>query len=82
MPFGLTNAPVVFSELMAAVLDWLERFAIAYLDEILVFSSTLEEHLEHTQIVFDRLRKKWFKIKIKKMWFSARGDTISRFCNQ
>jgi hypothetical protein len=53
MPFGLTNAPVVFSELMAAVLDWLERFAIAYLDDILVFSSTREEHLEHTQIVFD-----------------------------
>jgi hypothetical protein len=50
MSFGLTNAPVVFSELMAAVLDWLERFAIAYLDDILVFSSTLEEHLEHTQI--------------------------------
>ena len=56
MPFGLTNAPAVFSELMAVVLDGLESFAITYLDDILVFSSTLEEHLEHTQIVFDRLR--------------------------
>lgn len=44
MPFGLTNAPVVFSELMAVVLDGLESFVIAYLDDILVFSSTLEEH--------------------------------------
>lgn len=66
MPFGLTNAPAVFSELMAVVLDGLESFAIAYLDDILVFSSTLEEHLEHTQIVFDRLRKNGLKLKLKK----------------
>jgi hypothetical protein len=39
------------------------------LDDILVFSSTREEHLEHTQIVFDWLRKKWVKIKIKKCGF-------------
>ena len=43
MPFGLTNAPAVFSELMAVVLDGLESFAITSLDDILVFSSTLEE---------------------------------------
>jgi hypothetical protein len=69
MSYGLTNAPAVFSELMAVALDGLESFAIAYLDDILVFSHTLEEHLEHTKIVFDRFRKNGLKLKLKKCGF-------------
>jgi len=79
MPFGLTNAPAVFSELMAVVLDGLESFAIAYLENMLVFSSTLEEHLEHTQIVFDRLRKNGLKLKLKKCGFLQEETTYLGF---
>ena len=45
MPFGLANAPAVFQSLVNGLLrDVLNRFVFVYLDDILVFSSTLEEH--------------------------------------
>ena len=56
-PFGLTNASAVFSELMAAVLDGLDSFAIAYLDDILVCSSTLEELLNMLKLFLTDLEK-------------------------
>jgi hypothetical protein len=68
LPFGLSGAPGVFSELMSIVLEGLE-FAIAYLDDILIFSETLEEHMRHIQIVMDRLREHHLKLKLKKCSF-------------
>ena len=52
MPFGLSNSPAIFQELMSIVLADLDQFAIAYLDDILIFSSSLEEHMSHIQQVF------------------------------
>ena len=72
MPFGLKCAPAIFSELMNIVLEGLEKFAIAYLDDILIYSSSLEEHFKHIQIVFDRLRKHNLKLKLKKCQFLQR----------
>ena len=48
MPFGLTNAPSVFQRLMQQILSSTntERFVTAYIDDLLVFSSTLSEHLQ------------------------------------
>lgn len=57
MPFGLCNAPQIFSELMSVVLQGLDSCALAYLDDILIFSETLEQHEQHIKTVFDRLRK-------------------------
>ena len=54
MPFGLSNALYVFQELMSVVLQGLGDFAIAYLDDILVFSLTLKDHLQHLNTIFDR----------------------------
>ena len=68
MPFGLTCAPAAFSELMAKVLDGL-NFVKIYLDDVLVYSSTPEQHLEHLQQVFDRLRKHKLRLKKKKCKF-------------
>lgn len=69
MPFGLCNAPSIFQELMARVLENLDAFSIAYLDDILIYSETLEEHLKHLQAVFDRLREHKLKLKLKKCGF-------------
>jgi hypothetical protein len=71
MPFGLHNAPAVFQELMNTVLQGCEDFAIAYLDDILIFSKNSEEHKKHIKIVFDRLRKHDLKLKLKKCAFFA-----------
>ena len=74
MPFGLTAAPAIFQELMSKVLEGLDHFATAYLDDILIYSSTLEEHLRHIQEVFDRLRQHCLKLKLKKCCF-MRAET-------
>ena len=69
MPFGLSNAPAVFQELMSVVLQGYNDFGTAYLDDIMVFSSTLEEHLEHLSIIFGKLRQHNFKLKLKRCSF-------------
>ena len=69
MPFGLTTAPAIFQELMARVLEGLDEFTVAYLDDILILSTTLEEHLAHIQHVFDRLREHSLRLKLKKCSF-------------
>lgn len=69
MPFGLCNAPQVFSELMSVVLQGLDSFVLAYLDDILIFSKSIEEHERHLRTVFDRLRQHGLKLKAKKCSF-------------
>jgi site-specific DNA-cytosine methylase len=55
LPFGLKNAPSEFQRVMDQVLEGLP-FARAYIDDILVYSETAEEHLKHLEMVFERLR--------------------------
>ena len=58
MNFGLTNALRTFMQFMNEVLkEFLGKFFIVYLDDILIFSKTLEEHLMHIRKVFDKLRE-------------------------
>ena len=69
MLFGLANAPGVFSQLMSIVLDGMETFTMAYLDDIMVFLRSPEEHFEHLQWVFDRLKRHGLKLKLSKCQF-------------
>ncbi|KAG0749205.1 hypothetical protein G6F29_013894 [Rhizopus arrhizus] len=59
LPFGLTNAPPTFQSLMNRVLnDCLDKFALVYLDDILIFSKTKEEHQQHVRHVLANLANK------------------------
>ena len=58
MPFGLTNAPATFQQLMQSCLGNLHlQYCIIYLDDIIVFSKTPEEHLMRLQAVLKNSRK-------------------------
>ena len=69
MPFGLASAPGIFTQLISKVLEGYESFSTSYIDDVLVFSETLEDHLEHLQAVFSRLRQHGLKLKLKKCSF-------------
>jgi hypothetical protein len=70
MPFGLRNAPGTFQRLMNHILrDFLGKFVAVYLDDIIIYSNTFEQHLDHIQQVFEALRKANLKIKLKKCFF-------------
>ena len=67
MSFGLTNAPITFQRLMESCLGELNlSWYIIYLDDIIVFSQTPEEHLVRLQAVFDKLKAAGLKLKPSK----------------
>jgi hypothetical protein len=72
MPFGLTNAPATFCTLMNDIFrEWLDDFVVVYIDDILIYSSSLEEHAEHLRKVFQRLRENKLYAKLEK-WLCSR----------
>ena len=58
MPFGLTNAPALFQHFISDTLrEFLDIFCTAYLDDILIYSDTLEEHQKHVKKVLQKLKE-------------------------
>ena len=56
MPFGLTNVPTVFMDLMDRVfMEYLDHFIVVFVDDILIYSKTPEEHAQHLQIALQTL---------------------------
>jgi hypothetical protein len=70
MPFGLTNAPATFQHMMNSVLkDYIGKFALVYLDDILIFSDGIESHEQHLRLVLSKLREAHLIAKSSKCEF-------------
>ena len=80
MPFGLTNAPAVFQALINDVLrDMINRFVFVYLDDILIFSKSLQEHHHHVRSVLQRLLKNHLYVKAPKCEFHVSETSFLGF---
>src|SRR3954464_9931491 len=84
MSFGLTNAPTTFSRLMNYIfMEYLDKFVVVYLDDILIYSKTEEEHAEHLCLVLEKIREQKHYAKYSKCEFwlpkvTYHGHVISK----
>ncbi|WVZ85511.1 hypothetical protein U9M48_032433 [Paspalum notatum var. saurae] len=84
MPYGVTGGPATFQQVMNTVLDSvLRKFVVVFIDDILIYSKTWDDHLKHIQQVFQILLHHQFKVKLSKCQFAKEelhylGHLISR----
>ena len=77
MLFRLTNSPVAFMDLMNRVFEeYLDKFIIIFIDDILAYSCTMEEHELHLKIMLEKLREKELYAKFLKCEFCLRKVTF------
>ncbi|GJZ23716.1 putative reverse transcriptase domain-containing protein [Tanacetum coccineum] len=70
MPFGLTNAPAVFMDLMNRVCKpYLDKFVIVFIDDILIYSKSKQDHEEHLKLILELLKKEQLYAKFSKCEF-------------
>jgi hypothetical protein len=70
MSFGLTNAPAFFMNLMNNVfMDYLDKFVVVFIDDILIYSQSEEDHAGHLRMVLQRLREHQLYAKLSKCEF-------------
>ena len=70
MSFGLTNAPAYFMNMMNKVfMEFLDKFVVVFIDDILVYSKNEEEHKDHSRLVLGKLREHQLYAKFSKCEF-------------
>jgi len=70
MPFGVTNAPAIFMDYMNRIFrPWLDKFVVVFIDDILIYSRSRDEHAEHLRVVLDILREHQLYGKLSKCEF-------------
>jgi hypothetical protein len=75
LPFGLKNAPAIFQRILANIIrrNNLDTFSVNYIDDILIFSTSWEEHISHLTKFMDAMRKEGFKLKLTKCRFASKS---------
>jgi hypothetical protein len=70
MSFGLTNVPAFFMNMMNSVfMDYLDKFVVVFIDDLLICSQSEEEHVDHLKMVLQRLREHQLYAKLSKCEF-------------
>lgn len=73
MPFGLKNAPSTFQKLMTeALAGYIDRFVKVYLDDIVIYSATREDHSQHLRLVLERLNIHGLRCALKNVFLERR----------
>ncbi|KAK3560548.1 hypothetical protein QTP86_010956 [Hemibagrus guttatus] len=77
MPYGLTNAPAMFQAFINNIFkDLIDQYVIAYIGDILIYSSSYDDHVCHVRMVLTRLRQHQLYIKAKKCEFHKYSITF------
>ena len=75
MAMGLTNSTSTFQRFIKDILsDFLYKFCVAYVDDILVYSSTFEDHIKHLRLIFEKLKEVGLVVNPEKCTMAS--DTI------
>jgi hypothetical protein len=83
MPFGLFNIPLMFTTFMNSIFhEKLDEFVIIYIDDILVYSKIIKEHVEHLQYVFNKLHDKLFVNKAKNEFAQEEMDFLKHILSK
>ncbi|KAL0158290.1 hypothetical protein M9458_046366, partial [Cirrhinus mrigala] len=79
MPYGLANSPSVFQGFMNKVFrEYLHKFVIVYIDDILIYSRNLAEHRQHVTQVLQKLRTHHLYLKLEKCDFLGMSSALMK----
>lgn len=75
LPFGYRNSPQIFQRILSGIIRrrGLNKFAANYMDDIIIFSKTFEEHLRHVEAFLKAVREEGFKLKLVKCKFAKKS---------
>jgi len=77
MPFGLVNAPATFQTMMTEILQWFQdQGVVLYINDILIYAETREEHIILVRKVLQRLREDWMVIALEKSVFHVKKENF------